>query len=321
MSLLILDQTKKIWFPLHSEIAVYHAPLNFGISPNENTIKRKLSFFYHLKLLNQKFNEISPNIVITTEYSFTIAARIVLKRAIKLFSWEHHHFYHLKKSRFWETLFRKFYPKINKVVCLNSEEAKTFELIGCKTCVIPNFLWYSSQIQASLEQKRLLTIGWFSKTKGIDMIPSIAKKISQKYPDWKWKVIGDGEQKNNLKKYDGFIETSEPILKIEEEYMKSSIYVLPSRFECFPMVLLEAMGAGLPCIAFNCPTGPRHIIQNSEDGLLIEQENIDAMANAIIDLIEHPEKRKKFGNRAFKNVQRFSPEIIYQKWEELFNEI
>ena len=82
------------------------------------------------------------------------------------------------------------------------------------------------------------------------------------------------------------------------------------------MVLLEAQSVGLPCIAFDCETGPRHIISNNTDGILVEKENTTKLAEAINSLITNEEKRIKMGVAAFENVQRFSPDAIYKFWEE-----
>ncbi|MBK8142709.1 MAG: glycosyltransferase [Chitinophagaceae bacterium] len=93
---------------------------------------------------------------------------------------------------------------------------------------------------------------------------------------------------------------------------------MTSRNECFPMTLLEAQSAGLPCISFDCDSGPRHIIKNEENGILVEKENTLQLAAAVSSLIMDEAKRKKMGELAFNNIQEFSPGKIYQLWKELF---
>ena len=104
---------------------------------------------------------------------------------------------------------------------------------------------------------------------------------------------------------------------IDDEYCNASIFVLASRFEAFPMVLLEAMSFGVPCISFDCLSGPSDIITNDEDGILVDKENPVKLAEAINKLIEDEEMRNKMSEAAFRNVLRFSPKIIYKEWQKL----
>jgi glycosyltransferase involved in cell wall biosynthesis len=158
----------------------------------------------------------------------------------------------------------------------------------------------------------------------MDRVAEIAREIFKKHPEWKWKLIGTGEMEKDISaraiEFDVF-----PSLtiqaprdhKIMEEYRNASIYIMLSRNECFPMTLLEARAAGLPCLAFDCETGPRHIINHNIDGFLIPENNRQEMAEAAIGLIENFEKRKAFGEKARANNQMFSPENILTLWKNL----
>lgn len=318
VSLLVSDNTAESFYAISQNISVFNLDIKFGIGEKGNPITRKLSFFRDITTLRKKLDDISPSIVISTEYVFTIVAYYAKRKNVKLFSWEHHHFYHLQKSWFWKFLSARIYPKINKVVCLNRDEAALFKKMGCETYVIPNFPVPANK-HAALTEKKLLTIGWLSKTKGTDLIPEIASIVFRKHPEWKWKIIGEGDGIVSLKNHSAIevIKPSSP--DIMNEYLNSSIYVLPSRLECFPLVLLEAMSAGVPCAAFNCPTGPKHIINDGVDGFLVETENVEAMANAISNLIEDETKRKQLGSNAFENIRRFSADLSFRLWEQLFN--
>ena len=105
------------------------------------------------------------------------------------------------------------------------------------------------------------------------------------------------------------------------EILESSLCVLSSRYEGFSLVILEAMACGVPVVSFDCPYGPRNIIQNEEDGLLIDYLNYPALADGICKLIENEGLRVQFGTNARSNVLRFSQDAIMEQWEKLFRKL
>jgi glycosyltransferase involved in cell wall biosynthesis len=106
---------------------------------------------------------------------------------------------------------------------------------------------------------------------------------------------------------------------VQAEYLNSSISVCSSRFEGFGMVIIEAMACGLPVVSFDCPWGPRSIITKDEDGLLVEDGNVEKLAEALIFMIQYPDQRKAMADKAIENVQRFRIDRIADKWKSLFD--
>jgi len=195
--------------------------------------------------------------------------------------------------------------------------------------VIPSFIPQFPFPDALLNSKELLTVGWLVKRKGIDMVPAIGEIIFKKHPDWKWTLVGEGEELVNLqknireRKIEGNFTILEPVSyqELEKIYRAASIYVLTSRSEAFPTVLIESMAHGVPCVAFDCSTGPSDIINDYEDGVLVENENPFKMAEAICLLIEQEQLRKKMGENAAKNIRRFSAIEVYSLWTDLFKKL
>ena len=106
---------------------------------------------------------------------------------------------------------------------------------------------------------------------------------------------------------------------IQDEFRKSSFAVCSSKFEGFGLVITEAMACGLPVVSFDCPWGPRAIIKDGEDGLLVENGNVEKLAEALIMMIKHPERRQAMADKAVDNVKRFSIDQIAGMWKTLFD--
>jgi glycosyltransferase involved in cell wall biosynthesis len=111
----------------------------------------------------------------------------------------------------------------------------------------------------------------------------------------------------------------EPVKNIEEKYASASIYAMPSRSEGFGMVLIEAMANGLPCVSFDCPSGPKDIISHNIDGILVQNGDLEAFGKALKQLMLNPLLRKKMGNSARLKAQTYRAQNIVPQWHSLFN--
>ncbi len=321
--MIILAESADSFFPIHEKVKIIRLPLHFGITKKGNMISRKIKMLLDLRTLKKTLKKINPGVVIATEYPYAIASVLCRpSQETRVVSWEHTHYSVNIKNRFWTKLFRHTYPKLDQIICLNEDEKKLFGPLNDKITVIPNFIESSSHI-SGLTFKNILTVARLVPIKGIPDLLQAAKTVLHSNPDWQWKIIGEGELKNEVTR---FIEKEglqnklilqQPVDQdIHSEYQNASLLVMTSKNECFPMVLLEALSHGLPCIAFDCDTGPRHIIRHSGDGLLVEKENTVKLAEAIVSLINHEELRKKMGASALRNIQRFSPELIFRLWKK-----
>lgn len=325
ISILNFDNEPGTFFPLLTGIQHIHLNLSFGIGESGTKVSRKLTFINDIKKLRRKIQILNPSIVIATEYPFSIAGTLAgIQKRAKLISWEHHHLFELKKNWFWSLLFRYTYPKLDAIVCLNPDEKKLFTSYNKNIVTIPNFIHTHTQY-SSLENKTLLTVGRLTSVKGTDLLIETAKYVFAQHKDWKWEIIGDGDMKENLISFikkQGFeknIELFAPTSHdLTEQYLDASIYICTSRHESFGMTLAEAMAAGVPCISFDCETGPRHIIKHDENGLLVKKENTKELSVAIAKLISDIDQRKKAGIKARTSSNLFTEENIINKWEELF---
>jgi len=325
VTLLVIHEHGSSFFPVDPRVQVVTADLHFGNTRKGNPLLRKLWLRRDVQKLEKAILALHPSMVIGTDYVMSIAAQLAVGKRLPVFAWEHHHYNWLQKSAFWRLLQRRIYPKLAAVIALNNTEAGLYKKAGCNTIVIPNFV--DKGERTSLSQKLLLTVGWLNKRKGVDLIPDVARIIFAKHPDWRWKIIGEGEEGNHLREAikklnlgaNVFIHSpSQPDLS--ETYLSASVYAMTSRFECFPMVLLEAMSHGIPAVAFDCPTGPADIIRNGIDGILTDPENVEELATALIGLMEDDKRLRQLGANAHEGIVRFSPGLIYEKWLRLIEQ-
>lgn len=236
----------------------------------------------------------------------------------KLSSW------YMKHYRNW--YFRKVEDQTDIVVTLTPGDAHEWRRAK-RVQVIPNFTVMPIEKLSNGQAKRVIAVGRLEWVKGYDRLISAWKIVSDKHPDWHLDMFGSGTLEEDLKRQQkdlGLINslTIHPATtKINIEYSNSSFYVGTSHFEGFPLVLLEAMQVGLPCIAFDCPFGPSAIIKNGENGFLISDGDIEELAAKISFLINNPDIRNEFSKNALKTSKDFSVDTVMKKWKDLFENI
>lgn len=225
---------------------------------------------------------------------------------------------------------RKFiYKRSAKVVVLTGNDKEYFDSIfkSSHTEVIPNPVILTEKFYSSLENKEMISLGRLQYQKGYDNLVDIFKKVHEKYPDWQLSIYGEGALREKLQhKIDSlgltdFMHLRGVTTDVPSVLRQSSIYVMSSRFEGFPMVLIEAMNQGIPCVSYNCPNGPSDIIQDQINGMLVENQNPDKLVDAICYMIKNPEIRKEMGRKCCDSVDRYSISAVCAKWDKLFYDL
>ena len=215
--------------------------------------------------------------------------------------------------------------KANAIVALTQGDAQEWNLSN--KFVIPNIITQIADTTSKLTSHDAIAIGRLTYQKGFDRLIDVWKIVSLKHPEYKLSIYGAGEMENMLHdkiiKYEleNHIKIYPPAQYIYGKFKENSIFILPSRYEGFGLVLIEAMTNGVPCISFDCPYGPSDIIKDGENGFLIPNGDIQAMADKICYLMENDEIRKEMGRKAHLSAMRYAPENIMPMWEKLFNEI
>jgi len=228
-------------------------------------------------------------------------------------------------TKMWMAQLDKKVKQLDRFAVLTHEDATYWKGLT-NLIVIPNPITINKGYHSDCTQKNVIAVGRYTYQKGFDNLIKAWNLVHQQHHDWKLSIYGGGnrdsyqEQINTL----GLQETINcygAVSNIAEKYQHCSIFVLSSRFEGLPLVLMEAMSLGLPSVAFACPCGPKDIIHDGEDGILCENGNIQQLADGICKLIENEELRKEMGRKASINIQRYSLDNIMRQWDQLFKEV
>ncbi|HJC98542.1 MAG TPA: glycosyltransferase family 4 protein [Candidatus Phocaeicola merdavium] len=195
--------------------------------------------------------------------------------------------------------------------------------------VIPNAAKFMGNTSSDLTVHRVIAVGRLDYQKGFDRLLRTWRMIQQtgRYADWHLDIFGQGEWHDWLQgmivdwQLSDTVCIHRPTERIGEEYVASSIIVMTSHYEGFGMVLVEAMACGVPAIAFDCKCGPKDIIRQGENGLLVRDGDIEGLAQAMQCLMDDEPLRLRMGEEAKKVVDTYSEEAVMSQWTALFESL
>ena len=331
---------KPIFYPLSDKVKVINLDIGFEELWTCSFLKK--IFFYlkkqHLykKLLNRELMRIRPDITVS-----------MLRREINFINdiqdgskkiGESHinraNFRNFEGNNALKNLFSKFWmnsllsklQRLDRFVVLTEKDKEAWVELN-NVCVIPNPLSFTSTRHSDLSEKRIIAVGRYCHEKGYDLLLKAWGIVQNRTTDWRLEIFGEGDRTQYEEMVDTLnLDRHRCILngrssKIQDEFLNSSLSVCSSKFEGFGLVITEAMACGLPVVSFDCPWGPRAIISDGEDGILVENGNVDKLAETIVLMIQNPERRKAMADKAIENVQRFRIDQIAGLWKSLFESL
>lgn len=325
-----------------SVITLFDKKDNYELNP---TIKRKSlensrfipshtlrSVINLSKLYKNRTNR--PDIIISFITLTNLISIIVAKLfKIKIIAQEHNSYLRFMKGRKIITKFTKeyIYKKANLVTVLTSFDLPYYKSHGVNACVMPNpctFIPISTNSHS--REKTILAVGHLDRYhhKGFDNLIELISPLLISNPDWNLKIAGYGsnglEYLSKLVKQNK-VETQVQFLgfvdNVSDLMQKSSIFILSSRYEGLPMVLLEAMSQGMACISYNCKTGPSDIIEHEVNGLLIKDQDSLEMQKMLYKLMFDQNLRQQLSNEAIKSLDKFHISNITKLYQEVFNRL
>lgn len=278
------------------------------------------------RVVKKLIRNITQGVIITTRHEHNLPlSRYGAKDVLKIGQLHHDHRFEKKYIRG----FRRGYRNLD-VLCLLTpqlvEEARALmkgynshtELV-----YMPNFLeHYPAKVSTDDREKTVLAVGRVTGVKRFGLLSEQFVRLHARVPDWKLRIIGDGEDLPRLRAWisergaEDYIELPGQMdnRQVRAEMLRASIFAMSSSTEGFPFVLLEAQSCALPIVAYDVRVGPGFLVHDGEDGFLVPEGERKLYEDRLAELAADPERRARMGRKAVENAALFSKEKVAEKW-------
>ena len=331
-----------LFYPLSDKVKVVNLDLGFEELWHCSFTKKVFLYLKKQRQFKQKLRDelmrIRPDITVSLlrrEINFITGIKDGSKKIGELhINRANYRNFDARESNFIKSLFSKFWMRnlvgklqqLDKLVVLTDKDKASWVELS-NVVAIPDPLSFQPSSRSELGNKRVIAVGRYSYEKGYDMLLSAWKKVAQECPGWRLDIFGDGD-KSSLEQLIESLNIDRDTCAlhgrtadIEKEYVDSSLFVCSSRFEGFGMVIVEAMACGLPVVSFDCPWGPGSIISDGDDGVLVENANVDALADKIIQVLSAKDYMHELAQNAVDKSKKYRLESIALKWKSLFESL
>jgi glycosyltransferase involved in cell wall biosynthesis len=214
---------------------------------------------------------------------------------------------------------RRAYPALDALTVLTSDDARDYGALLPRVELIPDAVEELDGGVSAQEEKVVVAAGRLNRQKGFDLLIEAWREVARAHPGWTLRIYGGGPERAALERQAAGlpVELRGRSRQLGAAMAEASLFVLSSRFEGFGLVLVEAMGKGLPVVSFDCPRGPSDIVGHGEDGLLVPPGDVRALAAALAELIEDPARRREMAAAARAKAGRYAASEIAPRWETL----
>lgn len=336
------DQHQRpVFYPLPEEVRLIDLDINYSEDNGKGTFRKIGGYLRRRRLHRQRLTEVlmreKADIVVSlypSESSFIPEIKDGSKKVLELHFCKFFRLQYGRKGlmglidrlRTWqdERLVRRF----DKFVVLTEEDRGYWGALP-NIEVIPNAALFIAPAYATQAEKRVIAVGRLDYQKGFDRLVEAWALVQQNeaFRDWRLDIFGQGEWRDMLEQMiceRGLQQTARinaPSKQIGVEYAASSLLVMSSNYEGFPMVMIEAMACGLPVVAFEFKCGPKDIINDHHNGIRVEEGNIPALADAMMELMQDAELRRRMSLEARKVTETYSEERVMRQWVTLFESL
>jgi glycosyltransferase involved in cell wall biosynthesis len=214
------------------------------------------------------------------------------------------------------------------VVVQSKGLAKWFKPMSNRVAVIPNPVKACRDNQNYQAGRTFTAVGAgrLSLEKGFDLLLTAFAKVHKEYPEWNLIIYGEGPERSALErqirelKLNGRVRLPGLTTNLTAHFRTAGCFVLSSRREGLPNVLIEALACGCPVVATHCTDSISEIVQHGRNGLLIPSEDSESLTNALRRIMEDVELREVFEANGPVSIRRFDVDSIVDHWERLFQE-
>lgn len=279
-------------------------------------------------MLFRALRSVDADVLITTRPFLNLAAAMWTPRRTIVIGQEHLNFVKHAPALRWQM--GRWYPRLDALVTLTEGDRADYQqLLKGRTVVraIGNAVARGPHPRSQQVERVVVSAGRLTAQKRYTHLIRAFAKVAERHPDWRLRIYGWGRQKALLRSVIDEYGLGDNVflmgrtMDTEREFARASIMAMSSKFEGFPMVILEAFACGLPVVSYDCPRGPAEMITSGYDGLLVRNGDREGLSDALLQLIEDEELRRKMAHNALETAHRHSIEQVGEQWEDLFAEL
>lgn len=289
------------------------------------------NYFDSIVKLRQEIIKYKPDVIVAFAVQYNIAACIAcLGINTKVIVSERNDPNRMPQQT-WQKVLRKLTYNFADGFVFQTKDARDYfnARIRKKGCIIPNPLFLEEPIPKADEKKNVvLSASRFVPQKNLKMLVNAFSRAVDELSPWRLDMYGDGDEKKEIeklvktKKIQNKVRIYPSTNELHKKMREASIFVLTSNFEGMPNSLMEAMGMRMACISTDCPCGgPRFLINNGTNGILVSVDNEDELCLAIKKLISNDELRQLLATNAVSVREKLNTEVIYKSWKEYIQKI
>jgi GalNAc-alpha-(1->4)-GalNAc-alpha-(1->3)-diNAcBac-PP-undecaprenol alpha-1,4-N-acetyl-D-galactosaminyltransferase len=326
---MLVAPTKPPFYPLDPRIKLKSLDI---AGDSANLLAAIGNTWQRVKVLRQAIIASQPDVVIgfmnsVNVYTIIACAKLNIPTIVS----EHIYPGSTDANKIWQLIMKLTYRYADLVTVLTQNAVPFYPATkGYRTIVMPNPVTAPDPVVATarlVPAPSLISIGRLHPQKGFDLLIKAFARIQAKYPDWQITILGEGAMRSELEDLRSQLQLTDRVhlpglvANVPEYLHQADIFVMPSRFEGFPMALCEAMACGLPVLSADCLSGPRDIIEDGVNGVLVATEDIDALAAGLDALMSDPAKRQQLAQNAPQILDRFGVERVMGIWAEAIDRV